>query len=350
MRQHDFAERFAESEAVESAARAENRAYLIGALARVRASSDLRIFVSAVYNHAGDSVGKRWWSVTIRQLCGVDSAAATLIDPLTEVLGCSYGQAKRVAGRGRSLGLVRIRPRHGIESRDSDPDRQPGQQWEYQIDWVGVRRLVGLDRVSERNQEAPARAQAEPARAQAEPARAQAEPARAQAEPARAQAEPAEISPYKEHTGTGTGPCFERNTRYGTGTGAGASRPRLLDSVTLGTLANAAELLDVFGAVCELAPISGLAWCDADRLFVLRAAECAVRVERERRNTRDPLKSPVAFWRWMVAGGHRDKPSAGDGDRAAKAYEAWQAKQRAAESEASETRVASERRLAGCPT
>jgi len=310
IRQQDLGAVFAEADAAEAAARAENRAYLIGALARVRASSDLRIFVNAVFRHAGDNVGKRWWSVTIRQVCGVDSVAATLIDPLTEILGCSYAQAKRVAGRARSLGLVRTRPKHlsASSAATDDDERQPGQQWEYQVDWPGVRRLVGLD-----------------ARAQGEPSRAQGEPSRAQGEPSRAQGEPA---PYKEYTGTGTGPCSKEISLPRTGTGTGAAQPRLLDAVTIGTLGDTGELLALYERVCELSPVQGLTDCENDQRFVVAAAVHTLRITAARQHTREPLQSPVGYFRWIVCGNRRSHPAASDVDAANERYEAWKAKAR----------------------
>jgi hypothetical protein len=300
---------FAESEAADSQRRAEQRAYLVGALARVRASSDLRIFVGAVYHHTAASSSGCWWNVRIRELCGAAVAAGSQVDPLRDLLGCSERQAKRVAGQARQLGLVRTRP----AGRDQGEDgRQPGESWEYQIDWLGVRRLIGLEAVEVgRGQAGPGRGQAGPGRGQAGPGRGQAGPGRGQAGPGRGQAGPAADAPLR-NTRAPAGPVpdpdrvFERKQTR-TGSGTGALGPRLLDGLTLGTLTDTAELMRLFEQVSACSPIAGLdASCEADRLFVATAAECALRCG----------KNPVAYFRSLVQGVRRDVPTMADEDAA----------------------------------
>jgi hypothetical protein len=76
--------------------------------------------------------------------------------------------------------------------------------------------------------------------------------------------------------------------------------------VTLGTLHDTRELLTLFGRVCELSPLPGVTDCEADRLWWISAAECALRVGR----------NPVSYFRFVVQRGKRDIPKILDEDAA----------------------------------
>ena len=298
MRQQDFADRFAESDAAEAERRNERRAYLVGALAQVRASSDLRIFVTSVFRHAGTD--DRWWAVTIRDLIGESSAPGSLLDPLTDRLGCSERQAKRVTALSRKLGLVSARPASKHASRGgccADESLQPGEHLEYQIDWVGVRRAIGLKTHVE----------------------SEGQPGTHVGQPGTHVGQP---GTHEDGTIRNKYPvpvpdrCFERNTnRNGTGTGArgdpstaggGRERPKLLDGVTVGVLGDTRQMLALLGEVCEVSPIEGLTDCEADQLWWLTAAEYALRVG----------KNPPAYWRYLVFGNRRQIPKLIDQDAA----------------------------------
>jgi len=289
-----LSETFAEADAADSARMAEQRAYLVGALAAVRASSDMRIFVVAIYHHSGAG---RWWRVRLGDLCGSKTDSSLRLDPLTERMGCSERQAKRVAGQARQLGLVRTRPAGRDEGEDG---RQPGESWEYQIDWLGVRRLIGLEAV-------------DVGRGQAGPGRGQAGPGRGQAGPGRGQAGPGETGPIRNKY-PGPVPSRVSKTRDGTGTGAG-EKPKLLDGVTLDMLSDDAELLQLLDLICDLSPIRGITGSPADQLWWLSAARCALR-------TGD---NPVRYFRWIVQGNRRGVPKMPDQDAAQRALERLEA-------------------------
>jgi hypothetical protein len=267
--------------------------------------------VASVYRHtaAGDSA--RWWSVRIRALCGIESAPAS-IDPLSEVLGCSERQAKRVTGRARELGLVRARPAGRPPARDGVQDSlQPGEWLEYQIDWTGVRRLIGFETTRQTAAENADWPQCQPVPSECQPV-----PSECQPGPSECQPGPSECQPGPSHirnTRAPAGPVpvpdrvFERK-QYRSGTGAGAAGPRLLDAITLGTLSNTRELVDLFAQVCQLSPIAGVTDCEADQLWWLSVAECSLRVGR----------NPVSYFRYVVQRGKRDVPKLMDEDRARK--------------------------------
>ena len=76
--------------------------------------------------------------------------------------------------------------------------------------------------------------------------------------------------------------------------------------MTLGTLRDTRELLTLFGQICELSPIAGVTDCEADRLWWISAAECAIRVGR----------NPAGYFRFVVQRGKRDVPKLIDEDAA----------------------------------
>jgi hypothetical protein len=304
MRQQDFAERFAESDAAESERRAERRAYLIGALAKVRASSDLLVFVRSVYRHTGGLDESRWWSVSIGELIGESAAPASRLDPLDDRLGCSRRQAMRVTALSRKLGLVRARPAGRQSSRDGVvDDLQPGETLEYQIDWVGVRRQIGLI-AREVAECQPGTGECQPGTGECQPGTGECQPGTGECQPGtghirntRAPAVPVPV-PYR---------VFEREQNRN-GTGTGAAGPRLLDGVTLGCLRDTRQMLGLLDQVCEVAPISGLGNSEADQLWWLTAAEYALRVGN----------NPVSYWRYLVFGNRRGIPKLVDEDAARK--------------------------------
>ena len=294
MHQRDFSDRFSESDAIAAETRAEQRALLIGALARAK-STDLRIFVVAVYDHThtATGTGERWWSVKIRELCGLESGQGQ-VDQLREVMACSERQAKRITRQARDAGLVRARPAGRAAVRDGIQEvLQPGEWLEYQIDWPGIRRLIGLEKTAPDPQCQPVPSECQPV-----------------------------PRPLKEYTGTGTGPGIRNPIR--TGTGTGAPLPRLLDGLTVATLSDVGELIGLWGTVCQVSPIRGLTSSEHDRLFFVSAACHTLRVVAQRKDTRSPILNPVAWFRKIVANVRRDQISGGDQDRAAKLIESWE--------------------------
>jgi hypothetical protein len=288
-RQQDLRGAFAEADAAEAERRAERRAYLVGALAQVNASSDLRIFVTAVYRHAGEP--GRWWGVTMQELTGETAAPGSQLDPLTDRLGCSLSSAKRVSALSRRLGLVSARPAGRASSRDgvADLDLQPGESLEYQIDWSGVRRLIGLG--SRRSAEVSTECQ--PDTGECQPDTDKNAPLRNTRAPAGPLPVPVRVFERKQ----------ERN-----GTGAGALGPRLLDSVTLGVMRDTRQMLALLTQVCAVSPIDGVTDCEADQLWWITAAEFALRCG----------KNPVSYWRYLVFGNRRGIPKLVDEDAARK--------------------------------
>jgi hypothetical protein len=180
---------------------------------------------------------------------------------------------------------------------------QPGEWLEYQIDWIGVRRLVWGEKVE----------------CQPVPSECQPVPSECQPVPSECQPGPSENFPIRnKYPVPVPDRVFERK-QYRTGTGTGAERPRLLDGLTLGALANTGEMLRLLNQVCELSPIAGLTTSEADRHWWLMCAECALRAGT----------SPVKYFRWLVQGSaiaeRRKIPTCDDLDAAAKRLEGVEA-------------------------
>jgi hypothetical protein len=296
-------EPFRDADAAEAERRAERRAYLVGALAQVRASSDLRIFVTAVYRHAGEP--GRWWAVTMQELTGETAAPGAHLDPLTDRLGCSLSSAKRVSALSRRLGLVMARPAGRAPSRDgvADLDWQPGESLEYQIDWVGVRRRIGLESrlCGERIDKCqPDTSKGQPDTSKGQPDTSKGQPDTSEICPIRNTRAPAVPLPIPVRV-------FERKQERD-GTGTGAVGPRLLDGVTLGVMRDTRQLLELLTQVCAVSPIGGLTDCEADQLWWITAAEFALRCG----------KNPVSYWRYLIHGNRRGIPKLVDEDAARK--------------------------------
>jgi hypothetical protein len=296
VKQGTFENRFIESDAAAAENAAEHRAYLVGALARVNAPPAMQMFVAAVYRHTTTDAG-RWWRVTHRELCGLDICSGNQIDPLTEVIRCSESTAKRVTLRARELGLVRERVADGKPYPDGGPrERQPGEKLEYQIDWDGVRVILGL----------------KVARGQIDTHTCQIDTCKGQIDTCTCQSDTFENDIHRNKPVPVPDPyrVLEKNlTRYGSGTGAREEAPLLMDTITEGLLGDVPELLGLFASVCALNPIPGWTDCDADRLAWVGAAVYALRMGS---------RSKVGLFRWLVRGNHRRKISAADEDLAAK--------------------------------
>jgi hypothetical protein len=319
-------DRFAESEAVASQLASEQRAYLVGALARVRASSDLKMFVAAVYRHTGHGGAGRWWAVRIRELCGLEAAPATQLDPLFEVLGCSESTAKRMVRQAREAGLVRTRPAGRSQPEQDCCGREPGEGWEYQIDWTGVKRLIGLPVGGSQSANVPDRFPVEidiesgrnpGTRGQIDPGRGQIDPGRGQIDPGRGQIDPGSDAPIRNKYPVPVPYRVLSAQIPRTGTGTGEDCPRLLDGVTLGTLHDTGELLRLLSHICAIAPIKGLTDSPADQHWWLTAAECALRRGDK----------PVCLFRWLVQRNKRGVPTCPDGDRATKRLDQFREEQ-----------------------
>jgi len=280
------------ADAADAEAKAERRCYLVNALARVRASSDLRIFVMAVARHAG--VEGRWWQVTHAELVGQTPAPADRVDPLSDVMGCSRRQAERVTRRARDLGLVQA----------ESEELAPGDGLRYQIDWARVKAIVGLGPPPPDRQE-PDRHSGGPDRHSGGPDRHCGGPDR---QPVGASDAPQRKTRAGAKTGTGTGPVRKEisKDRTGTGTGEPGINPRLLDGVTVETLGNTDELLWLLERLSLVAPVPGLGTSEEDQLWIVTAAECAMRTGR----------NPVGLFRFLLQRDRRQAPTIADQDAA----------------------------------
>jgi hypothetical protein len=294
---------FAESEAAAAEAAAELRALVVGALARVNAPPALQMFVAAVWRHTASGSARwpqdtggsaRWWHVTHRELCGLDVASASHIDPLTEVIRCSESTIKRVTARARDLGLIRVRVANSRPFPDGGPrERQPGESLEYQLDVDGIRAVLGLR---------PARCQIDPCTCQSDTYTGQIDTSTCQSDTLK-----------NAHIGNKPVPVPDRSFperipyRNGTGTGAQpAPTSRVLDSLSVATLRDTTALLDALESVCEVSPIQGLSDCEDDRLWWVTAAEYSLRTGR----------TPVGLFRHLVQGNRRTIPRLVDEDAA----------------------------------
>jgi hypothetical protein len=296
VRQQTLDDQWAESEAAAAESAAELRAYLVGALARVNASPAVQMFVAAVYRHTITGSG-RWWRVTHRELCGLDVAPGSQIDPLTEVIRCSERTIKRVTGRARELGLVEVQVANGKRYPDGgERERLPGERYEYRLNEDGIKTILGLKK----------------ARGQIDPATCQIGPLTCQSDTLRGQ-----IGTFENCTNRNIpDPVPDRvlvkepNNRSGTGSGA----PRLLDTMTDDLLRDTGGLLGMYESLCEVNPIRGWTDCPADRLAWVGAAVYALRCG----------KAPVKLFRWLVRGNYRSKISAGDEDQASRLIREWE--------------------------
>jgi hypothetical protein len=82
-------------------------------------------------------------------------------------------------------------------------------------------------------------------------------------------------------------------------------------------LSRTQDMLDLLGQVCTLAPIEGLNDSDADQLWWLTAAECALRKSREIDDDGKPaIGNVVGYFRFLVQGNKRKIPTLPDQDLA----------------------------------